>query len=48
MWRFYKILKAFILDKEYAKFFLERFRMERSNGVKNLIVPGVKLMKDEE
>jgi len=41
-------LKAFILDKEYAKFFLERFRMERSNGVKNLIVPGVKLMKDEE
>jgi hypothetical protein len=41
-------LKAFILDKEYAKRVLERFRMEKSNRVKNIIVPSVRLMKDEE
>jgi hypothetical protein len=49
VWRFSKILKAFILVKnKYAKEVLERFMMEKSNSVKNPIVPGVKLMKDEE
>jgi hypothetical protein len=38
----------YISKKKYAKNVLERFGMEKSNSVKNPIVPGVKLMKDEE
>jgi hypothetical protein len=38
----------YISQKKYAKDVLERFGMEKSNSVKNPIVPGVKLMKDEE
>ena len=38
----------YISQRKYAKEVLDRFRMVKSNSVKNLIVPGVKLMKDEE
>uniref|UniRef100_A0A2N9FP23 Integrase catalytic domain-containing protein n=1 Tax=Fagus sylvatica TaxID=28930 RepID=A0A2N9FP23_FAGSY len=38
----------YISQRKYAKEVLERFRMEKSNSVKNPIVPGVRLMKDEE
>jgi hypothetical protein len=38
----------YISQKKYAKDVLERFGMEKSNSVKNPIVPDVKLMKDEE
>jgi hypothetical protein len=38
----------YISQRKYAKEVLERFRMENSNSVKNPIVPGVRLMKDEE
>ena len=38
----------YISQRKYAKDVLERFRMEKSNSVKNPIVPGVRLMKDEE
>jgi hypothetical protein len=38
----------YISQKKYAKDVLERFGMEKSNSVKNPIVLGVKLMKDEE
>jgi len=45
-----KVLQNFdgiyISQKKYAKDVLERFGMEKSNSVKNPIVPGVKLMKD--
>jgi transposase InsO family protein len=38
----------YISQRKYAIEVLERFRMEKSNSVKNPIVPGVRLMKDEE
>ncbi|XP_042379979.1 uncharacterized mitochondrial protein AtMg00810-like [Zingiber officinale] len=38
----------YISQRKYAKDVLEKFGMEKSNNVKNLIVPGVKLTKDEE
>ena len=38
----------YISQRKYAKDVLERFRMEKSNSVKNPIVSGVRLMKDEE
>jgi len=38
----------YISQRKYAKDILERFRMEKSTSVKNPIVPGVRLMKDEE
>ena len=38
----------YISQRKYAKEVLDRFRMEKSNSVKNPIVPGIKLMKDEE
>ena len=37
----------YISQRKYAKEILERFKMEKSNSVKNPIVPGVRLMKDE-
>ena len=37
----------YISQKKYAKEVLEKFKMERSNSVKNPIDPGVKLMKNE-
>jgi len=47
-----KVLQNFdgiyISQKKYAKDVLERFGMEKSNSVKNPIVPSVKLMKDQE
>ena len=38
----------YINQKKYAKELLETFKMEKSNSVQNPIVPGVKLIKDEE
>lgn len=38
----------FISQKKYAQEVLERFRMEGCNSVHNPIVPGFKLMKDED
>ncbi|TXG57833.1 hypothetical protein EZV62_015662 [Acer yangbiense] len=38
----------YISQRKYAKEVLERFGMEKSNSVKNPIVPSVRLMKDEE
>lgn len=37
----------YISQRKYAQEVLERFGMERSNSVKNPIVPGFKLMRDE-
>ncbi|PRQ17740.1 putative RNA-directed DNA polymerase [Rosa chinensis] len=37
----------YICQKKYASEILERFGMEKSNSVRNPIVPGFKLMKDE-
>lgn len=37
----------FICQRRYAREVLARFRMEESNAVKNPIVPGTKLQKDE-
>ncbi|KAK9907798.1 hypothetical protein M0R45_000739 [Rubus argutus] len=37
----------YISQKKYARDILERFGMGKSNSVKNPIVPGFKLMKDE-
>jgi len=38
----------YISQKKYAKEVLEKFKMEKSNTVKNPIAPGVKLVRDEE
>ena len=38
----------YISQKKYAKDILERFGMEKNNSLKNPIVPGGKLMKDEK
>ena len=38
----------YISQRKYEKDVLERFRMKKSNSVKNPIVPSVRLMKDEE
>lgn len=38
----------YICQKKFAREVLEKFGMDRSNGVNNPIVPGVKLTKDEE
>ncbi|PRQ42077.1 putative RNA-directed DNA polymerase [Rosa chinensis] len=37
----------YICQKKYASEILERFGMEKANSVRNPIVPGFKLMKDE-
>ena len=37
----------FISQKKYALEALQRFSMDRSNSIQNLIVPGSKLVKDE-
>ncbi|XP_073291061.1 uncharacterized protein [Primulina huaijiensis] len=38
----------YICQRKYAKEVLERFKMEKSNSVKNPIVPGARLMKNEK
>lgn len=38
----------YISQRKYAQEVLEKFKMETSNSVKNPIVPGIRLMKDEE
>jgi len=38
----------YISQKKYAKKVLEKFKMEKSNSVKNPIALGVKLMRDDE
>ena len=38
----------FICQKRYAQEVLERFEMENANAVKNPIVPGTRLSKNDE
>ena len=46
LYRFFKP-GIFICQKRYAREVLARFKMDESNAVKNPIVPGTKLKKDE-